>query len=406
MSRFSYSAVLDSGQRVRGTLRCTDRHQAARLLVSKGCHPLEISASQAGAWTVAGLRQRLSDRVGSGQLAVFTRQLASLLKAGLAVVPALAALKRQSENRRLVQIIEELQESLATEGGQLSDALDDHPRVFSPVYRSLVRSGEESGNLVEVLQDLAAYLSRSARLRGQVIGAFIYPTFLLLLGTAAVFVLMTFVIPRFADLFRSFGRDLPAPTRCLIVVSGFFSHWWPAVLAALAGGCLAAAVALRQPIIRKKADWFLLHLPVLGGMCLKIEIARLARTLGALLTGGVRILAAIRITGQTAGNLTIRDSFTAIREAVATGKPLASALADHACYPALLINLVRTGEETGQLPEMLAELSALYEEEAERAISGAVKLLEPILIVGMGIVIASIVAAVMLPVFQANAMIQ
>jgi general secretion pathway protein F len=288
----------------------------------------------------------------------------------------------------------------------LADALEDHPGVFNPLYSSLVRAGEEGGNLVGVLEDLARYLGQSARLRGQVIAAFIYPLFLLLLGATAVFVLMSFVIPRFQELFRSFGQALPAPTRALIAVSGFLSAWWPAVVAAIGAGVVALVLALRRGGFRKRSDRVLLALPVLGRMFLKLEMARIARTLGALLSGGVKILTALRITGRTVRNQAVRATFPPMVDHVAGGGSLAAAMEQTGLYPALMVNLVKTGEETGRLSEMLAELSAIYEDEAERAVSGAVKLLEPVLIVSMGIVIASIIAAVMLPIFQANVMVE
>jgi general secretion pathway protein F len=239
-----------------------------------------------------------------------------------------------------------------------------------------------------------------------VIGAFIYPSFLLLLGATAVFVLMTFVIPRFQDLFRAFGQALPWPTQALIAVSGFLSFWWPGVLVAILVAVVGTAVILHRPSLRKRVDRMLLRLPVLGGMFLKLEMSRIARTLGALLKGGVKILPALRITAQTVRNQAIGASFATISDRVSGGSGLGAAMQEVKLYPPLVINLVSTGEDTGRLPEMLTELSSIYEDEAERAIAGAVKLLEPLMIVTMGIVIASIVAAVMLPIFQANVMVE
>lgn len=406
MSRFSYSAVMESGRRVSGTIRSPDRRAAVRQLVGRGCHPLTVEPVDQGAWTMRRLWRRAFGRVTTTELAVFTRQLASLLRAGLPVVSALSTLRQQSESRRLIQVIDEVIDTLSREGAQLADALEDHPGVFNPLYSSLVRAGEEGGNLVEVLEDLARYLGQSARLRGQVIAAFIYPLFLLLLGATAVFVLMSFVIPRFQELFRSFGQALPAPTRALIAVSGFLSAWWPAVVAAIGAGVVALVLALRRGGFRKRSDRVLLALPVLGRMFLKLEMARIARTLGALLSGGVKILTALRITGRTVRNQAVRATFPPMVDHVAGGGSLAAAMEQTGLYPALMVNLVKTGEETGRLSEMLAELSAIYEDEAERAVSGAVKLLEPVLIVSMGIVIASIIAAVMLPIFQANVMVE
>lgn len=408
MSRFSYSAIRGSGERIDGTLRSYDRRDAIGKLMEMGYHPLRVELAdevRSGRAQLSSLYHRYVHRIRVADLAVFTRQMASLLKAGLTVVQTLATLRRQCDHPSLVRVVEELEASISRNAATLAEAMDDHPRVFSPVYRGLIRSGEEGGHLTEVLQELAEHLSRSARLRGQVIGAFIYPIFLLLLGTAAIFVLMAFVIPKFEDLFESFGQELPWPTQVLIAVSGFLASWWWAVLAAILIAVAAGIAVLKRQSYRAWFDQAILRMPVFGSMFLKLEIARIARTLGALLGGGVRILDALRVTGETARNLAVRGTFNQVAAGVATGQTLAEAIDKSGIYPPLVTNLIRTGEDTGELPEMLQELSMIYEDEAERAVNGAVKLLEPVLIVVMGLVIAGIVAAVILPIFRSNAMV-
>jgi general secretion pathway protein F len=228
----------------------------------------------------------------------------------------------------------------------------------------------------------------------------------MLLGSTAIAILMTFVIPGFRELFDSFGRQLPAPTQTLIAVSDFTSRWWWALLAGLAAVGLAAVALLRQVSVRTRTDRLLLRLPILGKMCLKLAVCRIARTLSSLVAGGVSIVEALRITRDTVRNLAVKGTFQSMVVGILQGDALATAAGKSGLYPPLMVNLIRTGEETGELPEMLSELAAIYEDEAERAVSGAVKLLEPILIVVMGAVIAGIVAAVMLPVFQANVMVE
>ena len=225
------------------------------------------------------------------------------------------------------------------------------------------------------------------------------------MGMTAVFVLVTFVIPRFQELFDSFGRALPWPTQLLIDVSSFMGGWWWAVLAGAIGGVTMLVFLVRMPTVRVKIDRAILRLPVVGAMVLKLDTSRIARTLGALLHAGVDILSSLRITGQTARNRALRDAFGPMAESVMTGQSLAVAIENSALFPPLVVSLVRTGEETGELPEMLTELSEIYEDEAARAVNATVKLLEPILIIVIGGVIAAIVAAIMLPVFQANTMV-
>jgi type II secretory pathway component PulF len=402
MSRFSYIAVAGSGQRKSGTIRSYNGQEAVRKLLEMGYHPVSVTEEAEG-----GRKRgwRFWRRVGVTDLAVFTRQMASLLKAGLPMIQTLGTVRRQCSNRHLTEIVEVIEEALAQDAGALSDALAEYPEVFDPVYRGLVRSGEEAGNLPDVLGNLAKHLSQSARLRGQVVGAFIYPVFLLLLGTAAVFVLMTFVIPRFEELFASFGQALPWPTEMLIRVSGFLERWWWAVLVGMGAAVAGAIAGLRRRAIRAKVDGWALRLPIVGAMLLKVEIARISHTFAALLNSGVPILDALRVTGETARNLAIKGTFGGLIGEISSGRTLAEAMEGTGMYPAMVVNLIRTGEETGELPEMLTELSAIYEDEAERTVTGAVKLLEPMLIIGMGGIIAGIVAAVILPIFRMNAMV-
>lgn len=404
MSRYSYTAILETGQRVNGTLRARDRHDALGQLLHRGCHPLLVQTDSDDHTRGRRLIGDIFHRITRADLAVFTRQLSSLLKAGLPLVQTLSTLRHQCGNPRLVRIIQDVEEKLTRDGGTFAEALEDHPRIFNAVYRGLVRSGEEGGNLVPTLGDLAKHLGQSAKLRRQVWGAFIYPIFLLILGSAAVFVLMTFVIPRFQELFASFGGRLPAPTRILIAVSDFLASWWWAILLGLSAGILLVLASLRRIAVREKVDRSLLRVPVLGEMFCKLEMAQIARTLAALLNSGIPILEALRITGATVKNLAVRATFSSMVHDVSTGEGLAPAMARSGIYPPLVINLIRTGEETGELPEMLDELSDIYEDEAERAVTGAVKLLEPILICVMGGVIAGIVAAVILPIFRTNIM--
>lgn len=403
MSRFTYVALRGTGERVTGVLRSPNRHEAMGKLVELDCHPISVEEESHQPLSVREWLGKIFGRVRQTDLAVFTRQLAALLKAGLPMVNALKTLRNQTGRKGLQRVLEDLEQGLTSEALTLAQAMAQHPRVFNPVYRGLVHSGEEGGRLTQVLEQLAKHLARSAKLRGQVAGAFIYPAVLVLMGITAVFVLMAFVIPKFEKLFASFGQELPWITRLLLTISGFLAQWWwVALLAVFASGWIAFA-ALRTQSTRQKIDAGLLRLPVIGPMILKLEVARIARTLGALLNGGVRIVQALDITSQTVQNRIIRNTFTPITQAVSTGDSLGDALERTRVFPPLAINLVQTGEDTGELEKMLDELAEIYEDESERAVTGAVKLLEPLLIVVMGLIIAGIVAAVMLPIFQSSA---
>ena len=406
MEGFSYTVVLENGQRVSGNLRCRDRRDALSQLLQRGYHPIVLETNDEAAKRTGKVTRETFRRISTSDLAVFTRQLSSLLKAGLPMIQTLGTLRKQCDNPRLSRIIQTIEEKLSHDGGTLAEALEDHDRVFDPVYRGLVRAGEEGGNLVEVLNNLAKHLGQSAKLKGQVIGAFIYPIFLSLLGAGAVLVLMTFVIPRFQELFSSFGGTLPLPTQILITVSRFMAAWWWVLLAGFMAMVLLGLILLRRRNIREKKDQLLLKLPIFGPMLLRLEISRIARTLSALLHSGVPIMDALRITGDTARNLVIQNTFSTIIKGIMEGQSLAEVLEKARIYPPLVINLVRTGEDTGELTEMLSEISSIYEDEAERSVTGAVKLLEPLLICVMGGIIGAIVASVILPILRANVMVK
>lgn len=404
MQVFAYTAVTDTGTRTRGTLRSQDRREALAQIVSRGMHPLLVEAVADDGLAKGSWRSPFR-RVKTRELAVFARQLAALLKAGLPVVQALSTLRKQCQSKALKAVLEDIGDTLHQEGGTLADAMGKHPKVFSAVFQGLVRAGEEGGNLVEVLSNVAEYLGKSAKLRGQVMAAFVYPAFIMLMGTAAVFVLMTVVIPRFQELFLSFGQQLPWPTRMLLAVSGFLGQWWYLVLAGSGAAVLSLVGMFRRPALRLRADRVLLRVPMLGQLLLKMEIARICRTLGTLLKSGVEILESIRVTGQAVANRFVGQTFPELLKAVAGGEPLAAAIEKPGIFPPMLVNLVRTGEETGELPAMLSELADIYEDETERAVGSAVKLVEPLLIVIIGGVVAAIVAAIMLPVFEINTMV-
>jgi type II secretory pathway component PulF len=400
MLPFDFVAIEPGRGRVTGTLRGGDRRQVIQKLIESGVQPVWV-AGRAGRAGLGGLFRR----VGVQDLSVFTRQLAALTKAGLPLAHALATLRRQCSNKTLTELLEDLEQGLLRDGMSFAETLAQHPRVFNPVYRGLVHAAEAAGRLPEVLAELAGHLGRAAKLRGQVRAAFVYPVFLMLAGSTAIFVLMTFIIPTFITLFDSFDRQLPLPTRLLIAVSGFMRHWWPVIL--LAAGCGAAAGwgALRRQGVRSRRDRLLLRLPVVGEVLMKVEVARIAQTLAALVAGGVHIVDALHVTEAVTHNQALRDAFGPIRSKVAGGQPVADAFDGAKLFPLMFINLVRTGEESGDLPEMLAEVASIYTEESERALDAGVKILEPVLIVGMGLIIAVIVAAVMLPIFQSNALV-
>lgn len=401
-TRFHYTALRGAGDRVSGSLLASDAREVLSRVKQLGYHPIAIEPQAEHRLTLDQRVRRLLGRTRTTDLAVFTRQLAALLKAGLPIVQALQAVRTQTGRRDLRRVIGEVENGLTVGATTLAEALGEHPGVFDAVYVGLVHSGEESGRLVEVLQDLSAHLSKTARLRGQVVSAFIYPAFLLLMGVTAVFVLMAFVIPKFESLFLSFGQDLPLPTQMMIAASGWLAGFWWAVLLGVAAFGVALAGLGRNAAFGTWLSRVTLATPLLGPLVTRLETARIARTLGALLHGGVQIVPALAIATRTVRNRAIAATLPAASTSIAGGGPLADAFEASGRFPRLMTDLVRTGEQTGDLTGMLQELAELYEDEAERAVGGAVKLLEPVLILGMGLVVSAIVGAVMLPILTLN----
>lgn len=399
MAQFTYIARASSGELASGVLSARDRHDALRRVLGLGYHPVDVRDAGSGA------AQRGRASVSNAEVAAFSRRLGALLRAGLAMVPALRAVREQLRDRAMIGVVQDMIVRIEHDASGLSEAMASHPRVFDPVYQGLVRSGELSGQLKTSLDEAADYLTHAHRLRLQVRNATIYPAVLTVAGVASVVALMTSVVPRFKTLFESFGQQLPLPTRVLIDVSTFCSAWWWAVL--LAAGALVLAVwsAMRRPSTRLAIDRALLHAPIVGDVLMKIEIARLARTLAQLLGARVPLLEALRLSSKVCRNHALRATFGPLAAGVSDGRPLAACMAEAGVYPSMMLAMVRTGEQTGQLPGMLRELGEMYEHEAEHAVSGAVKLLEPVLIVSLGAVVAGIVAAIMLPVFSASALV-
>ena len=404
MAGFSYIAIQPGKGRVTGMLQTSDRRAALQQLAERGFQPVVLVQAESAGAATSGLRGFIG-RVKTRDLALFTRQLSALTKAGLPLVHAISTVRQQCSQKSLNRIMEDVESNLTRDAMSLAESFSRYPQVFDAVYTGLVRSGEASGNLPEVLSNLANQLAKSAKLKGQVLSAFIYPAFLALAGSTAIFILMAFVIPKFITLFDSFEQELPIPTRVLIAVAGFTKVWWPLLLAGMVVLAVLVVAVLRRPASRLRFDRLLLRIPVVGDVLLKVEVARISQTLSSLIHGGIHVVDALRVTESVTHNLAVRATFGRIRSKVSAGQPLALAFEQAALYPVMLINLLRTGEETGELPEMLQEVETIYTEECDRSLEAAVRVLEPVLIVIMGAIISAIVAAVLLPVFQSNALV-
>jgi type IV pilus assembly protein PilC len=332
-------------------------------------------------------------------IVIFTRQFATMINAGLPLVQALDILSKQTENKTLSAVTLAVQLDVES-GHTVADALRKHPKAFSDLYVNMVAAGEAGGILDTILLRLATFLEKNGTLIRRVKGAMIYPAVILSVAAIAVTILLVFVIPVFQDMFASVGMGLPLPTRIVIGASTFLRHYWWALL----GGIIALVLGLRQynatPDGKLQIDRTLLNLPVLGDVLRKAAVSRFTRTLGTLLNSGVSILDGLEITARTAGNRVIQDAVMEARASIAGGETIAVPLARSAVFPAMVISMIAVGESTGGLDDMLSKIADFYDEEVDAAVSGLLALMEPVMIVFLGVVVGGMVVAMYLPIFD------
>ncbi|MES1166992.1 MAG: type II secretion system F family protein [Pseudomonadota bacterium] len=338
---------------------------------------------------------------GRRELTVFTRQLATLVKAGMPLVRALGVLSRQERKPAFKAVIDGLAEAIRG-GGNLSDGLARHPRVFDRLYVNMVKAGEAGGALAVVLERLALFMEKRERIRGRVKSALTYPVIIMVVALAIVSALMTFVVPRFQDIFNGMlkGQPLPPLTRVVLLTCGAIRNHLPAVAAVSLLIAVAHALFGRTPLGRRSMDWVLIRLPWLGELFLKSAVARFTRTFGTLLASGVPILRALAITRDTAGNVHVAAAIMVVHNRVKEGDSVARPLAATGIFPDMVAGMIEVGEETGALPDMLARIADAYDEEVDNAVASLTSIIEPVMIVVMAVLVGVIVIALFLPIIR------
>jgi len=401
MAVYRYRAVTAADEVVEGEMEGGERAAVLRRIHEMGYYPLRVEAATTGG--AAALLRREPARSGLGQkdLARLLGGLAILLRAGLPLERALESQQGGLRGGRARAALAGLLERLR-KGSSLADAMAADPGRFPPYIVSMIRAGEAGGALEEVLARLGDFLDRMQALREKVRSAMIYPVILLGMAGLSLVLLMAVVVPEFRPLFEGAGQALPLPTRVVIGVSDALAQvWW--LLAALAGGTwLGARAALRRPGGRLRAHALALRLPLAGDLLARIETARLARLLGTLLLNGVNLVAALHMSRAAVRNAALAEALDTVVERVRGGGSLAQSLAQTARFPDLFVDLVRVGEETGQIDAMLARAADVYDAEVEQALTRAVALLVPALTIGLGILIAGIIASILFAVLGIN----
>jgi type IV pilus assembly protein PilC len=406
MAIFVWEGRTAQGRVVKGdTLEAPNLEAALARLREQRIRPITNKVREKG----AGLDKELSipgfgPTVSTKELSVATRQLATMIDAGLPIVQCLDILGEQSENKLLRTTITSIRRDV--EGGcTLADALRKHPKVFDDLYVNMVEAGEAGGILNTILNRIALFIEKASRLKKKVKGAMIYPVAIVLVAIVVVAVLMIFVIPVFADLYGSMGQALPAPTQICINISHFFvAYWWLMLLTAI-GVVTAVKFYYKTPQGHMKIDALLLRLPVMGDLLRKVAVARFSQNMALLLSSGVPILDGLAITGKTAGNKVVEKAIMESRLSISKGNTVAEPLRESKIFPPLVCQMVAVGESTGGLDGMLRKVAELYEEEVDDAVNNLTAMMEPAIMVVLGIILGGLVVAMYLPIFQMGSLV-
>ena len=401
MVTYAYQARDTSGKLVNGEVEAPDQQTAANILINRNLMVVVLTPSSS---RKSGAKRR-QGKVKSQELVVFTRQLATMMDAGLPLVQTLTALEEQTDSKSFKPILRHITEKVE-QGDAFSQALAQHPKVFTKLFVSMVEAGETGGLLAEILDRVANYLEATARLKKKVKSAMSYPTIVCIIALGIALFLIVKVIPIFADIFKDFGAKLPMPTQVLIRISEIIRGYFILVTGAV--GLLVFAVIKLKRTKRGTEFWdrLKLRLPVFGKLIHKIAMSRFARTFAALLRSGVPILETLRIVGQSSGNTMVEHAVEKTAASIERGDNLALALGQHKIFPPMLVRMVSAGEQTGKVDVMLEKISDFYDEEIEATLNGLTSLIEPLLIVFLGVVVGSIVICMFLPIFKLNEIVQ
>src|SRR5688572_24515696 len=395
MAQFEYTAKnATSGQILKGTMDVPTRDEVIAfirknrmILVSVREAPTQLSFKLPG----GGVKTRA--------VVIFTRHFSTMITAGLPLVQSLSILAQQTENKTLKDITKAVVYDVEA-GNTVADALAKHPKAFSGLYVNMVAAGEAGGILDTILMRLATFLEKNDALVRKVKGAMTYPAVIMSVAGLAIVVLLVKVIPVFKDMFGSVGMELPLATRIVIGMSAFLTSYWWALLAGIVATVLGLRAWYKTSGGQLAIDAFMLKMPVLGDLLRKSAVSRFTRTLGTLISSGVSILDGLEITAKTSGNRVISDAIMASRASIAGGDTIAAPLQKSAVFPPMVISMIAVGEQTGGLDEMLSKIADFYDEEVDAAVGGLLSLLEPIMIVFLGIVVGGMVVAMYLPIFD------
>jgi general secretion pathway protein F len=404
MPVYEYRGLSAEGKKVRGIIDAPTPRMARTKLRALQIFPVDIREEISKPHVAEDPLARLFVRVRPQDVSIITRQLATLLEAGMPLVSALDAIIEQTDNHAVKRIISQVREEIK-EGRSFADALDRHRKVFSDLYVNMIRAGEESGALEGVLLRLADFTENQILLKNRIRAVLAYPLIMTIIGAGVMIFLLTFVIPTVTQVFEEMGQTLPLPTRILMAVSNLFQgYWWVIII-----GCILLIVGIKRYLQTPKGalhwDRVKLRFPLFGGLILRGAVARFARTLATLLKGGLPILNSLEIVKTVVNNQLLAQAIEETKVEVREGEGIAPSLKRSGLFPAIVTHMIATGEASGNLEVMLSKVADAYEAEVESKVTALTSILEPLIILAMGVVVGFIVISILLPIFEMNQLV-
>ena len=401
MTTFAYRGRATSGA-VTGQIEADNRLGAVTVLRGQGIIATaieELKPKAAGAGSLFGFGKRVGGKVKDKDLSIYTRQFSTMIDAGLPIAQCLGILSEQSESKVLREVTTLIAKDVQS-GLTLADSFRKYPRTFDDLFTNMLAVGESGGVLDVVLQRLSGYIEKAASLKRKVKSAMVYPITIISVAILVIIFMMIFVIPTFAKMFQGLGADLPLPTKVVMWLSDFFQHYVVFMVIGIAGLVWALKRFYGTDHGSKIIDRLLLRIPVIGTLIKKVAVARFTRTMGTLLASGVPILEGLLITARSSGNRVVESAVLQARAAVMAGRTLADPLRGTPVFPPMVVHMINVGENTGALDAMLSKIADFYDDEVDTAVTALTSLLEPLMIVFLGVVVGGLVVAMYMPIFQ------
>ena len=394
MALFMYKGRSTAGA-VAGELEADNRLAVVAALRAKGVVATRVQEKKAR----PAVQKKIGGRVKDRQLAIFTRQFSVMIDSGLPIAQALNILSEQSDSKALRNVTGLIAKDIES-GATLAESFRKYPRIFDDLFTNLIEAGESGGVLDVVLQRLSGYIEKAASLKSKVKSAMVYPITIISVAVLVIMFMMIFIIPTFAKMFKDMGSELPLPTKIVLGLSDFVRGYWWAIVGGVFGGIWAFKRYYATDKGSQVVDAFALKIPIIGMLIRKVAVARFTRTLGTLISSGVAILEALRITARASGNRVVEKAVMNARTAVASGRTLADPLRAAPVFPPMVVHMISVGETTGALDAMLGKIADFYEDEVDNAVAALTSLLEPLMIVFLGVCVGGIVVAMYMPIFK------